>query len=76
MSGQSATESTMKILLNGTPTDVADAVTLAELIHALDLGNRRLAIEVNTELVPRSRFDQHRLAPDDRVEIIHAVGGG
>jgi sulfur carrier protein len=33
-------------------------------------------VEVNEELVPRSRFEAHRLEPGDRVEIIHAVGGG
>jgi sulfur carrier protein len=66
----------MQIVLNGTTTEVADALTLAELIAQLQLGERRLAIEVNAELVPRSRFGEHRLAAEDRVEIIHAVGGG
>ena len=66
----------MQIVLNGTATEVADALTLAELIAQLQLGERRLAIEVNAELVPRSRFAEHRLAAKDRVEIIHAVGGG
>jgi sulfur carrier protein len=66
----------MEIIINGRPTDVPDGVDLAALIERLELANRRLAVEVNEELVPRSRFAEHRLAPTDRVEIIHAVGGG
>jgi sulfur carrier protein len=66
----------MQIMLNGTPTEVAEALTMADLIEALQLGDRRLAVEVNEELVPRSRFQEHRLKPQDQVEIIHAVGGG
>jgi sulfur carrier protein len=66
----------MEIIINGRPTDVPDGVDLAALIERLELSNRRLAVEVNEELVPRSRFAVHRLAASDRVEIIHAVGGG
>ncbi|WP_373507810.1 sulfur carrier protein ThiS [Thiocapsa sp.] len=66
----------MQIILNGAVTEVAEALTMAELIAQLQLADRRLAVEVNAELVPRSRFGKHRLAPQDRVEIIHAVGGG
>ncbi len=66
----------MEIQLNGTHTEVGDGLTLAELIEHLDLSGQRLAVEINQELVPRSRFPEHRLAPQDRVEIIHAVGGG
>jgi sulfur carrier protein len=66
----------MEININGRPTEVPEGVDLAALVKQLKLGNRRLAVEVNEELVPRSRFAEHRLKPSDRVEIIHAVGGG
>lgn len=66
----------MNIFVNGELTEVRDALHMNELIDQLGLGDRRLAVEVNEELVPRSRFDKHALAADDRVEIIHAVGGG
>ena len=66
----------MQIHVNGSPTHVAETCTLAVLIEGLDLTGRRLAVEVNEELVPRSRFAEHPLVPGDRVEIIHAVGGG
>ncbi|MBV5309542.1 sulfur carrier protein ThiS [Chromatium okenii] len=66
----------MHIVLNGTSTEISDHSTLADLVAQLALTGQRLAIEVNAELVPRSTFTDHLLAPDDRVEIIHAVGGG
>jgi sulfur carrier protein len=66
----------MQIHVNGSPTQVTEPCTLAELIANLDLAGRRLAVEVNEELVPRSRFAEQALVPGDRVEIIHAVGGG
>jgi sulfur carrier protein len=66
----------MQIVVNGTPTELAEPCTLSNLIDVLKLADRRLAIEVNEELVPRSRFAEHRLTPGDKVEIIHAVGGG
>ncbi len=66
----------MQIQVNGSPTEVAEPCTLSALIETLGLTGRRLAVEVNEELVPRSLFAEHGLTPGDRVEIIHAVGGG
>jgi sulfur carrier protein len=66
----------MQITLNGELTEVADALRVSDLLARLDLLSKRIAVEVNADLVPRSRFDQHPLAPGDRVEIIQAVGGG
>lgn len=66
----------MQIIVNGNPTEIPDGTHMAGLIEQLELKGQRLAVEVNEELVPRSRFDAHRLTMDDRVEIIHAVGGG
>ncbi|MBK1693297.1 thiamine biosynthesis protein ThiS [Chromatium weissei] len=66
----------MHIVLNGTPTEIADHSTLADLVAHLALTEQRVAIEVNAELVSRSTFASHTLAPNDRIEIIHAVGGG
>jgi sulfur carrier protein len=66
----------MQITVNGTPTDIPDDLSMAGLIEHFDLTGKRVAVEVNQELVPRSQFDSHRLATNDRVEIIHAVGGG
>jgi sulfur carrier protein len=66
----------MEIRVNGNPTEVDEGTSMAGLVEQLGLGGQRLAVEVNEELVPRSRFDEFRLAAEDRVEIIHAVGGG
>ena len=66
----------MNIVLNGTPTEVADACCMSDLLERLALSGQRFAVEVNAELVPRSRFGDHRLNPGDRVEVIQAVGGG
>lgn len=66
----------MQIILNGTSIEIPEDLAMAELIARLNLAGKRLAVEVNQELVPRSQFESHRLAADDQVEIIHAVGGG
>ncbi|RMG34544.1 MAG: sulfur carrier protein ThiS [Gammaproteobacteria bacterium] len=66
----------MQILLNGETRTVDDAITLATLVEQLDLSGKRIAIEVNGELVPRSEHADHRIAAGDRVEIVQAIGGG
>jgi sulfur carrier protein len=66
----------MQITVNGRATEIPEEIDMAALIDHLGLAGRRLAVEVNEELVPRSRFAGHRLVADDKVEIIHAVGGG
>lgn len=66
----------MKIEVNGQTREVADAVTLIEVLAAEGLAGRRVAIEVNRELVPRSLHVSHVLRAGDRVEIVHAMGGG
>ncbi|MCY4420534.1 MAG: sulfur carrier protein ThiS [Gammaproteobacteria bacterium] len=66
----------MQIILNGREEDIADGLTAGELIEGLGLGGRRIAIEVNREVVVRSTFSTHVLQAGDHVEIIHAIGGG
>ncbi|MGH8031719.1 MAG: sulfur carrier protein ThiS [Luteimonas sp.] len=66
----------MDILLNGNPLSLPDATTVQSLLTLRDLADRRVAVEVNGEIVPRGRHALHALLPDDRVEIVHALGGG
>ncbi len=66
----------MNISVNGAPTQVPAGVPMTALVEHLGLTGQRIAVEVNEELIPRSRFAEHRLTEGDRVEIIHAVGGG
>ena len=66
----------MDIELNGEPLAVADGATVQVLLKAQGLGTRRVAVEVNGDIVPRGRHATHPLQPGDRVEIVHALGGG
>jgi sulfur carrier protein len=66
----------IQLFLNGAPRELPAALTFAELIDTLDLAGKRLAIERNGEIVPRSRFGEARLNEGDRVEVVIAVGGG
>lgn len=66
----------MEIVLNGEPRSLPAPVTVSGLLQAEGLGERRVAVEVNGEIVPRGRHAAHELAPGDRVEIVHALGGG
>jgi len=66
----------MQILVNGSPHGLAAPVTIAELLAELGLSERRLAVEVNREIVPKSRHAMHRLHDGDHVELVQAMGGG
>lgn len=66
----------MEIYLNGAREDVSEGLTAAELISELGLEAQRIAVEVNRQVVARSTFASHVLHTGDRVEIIHAIGGG
>lgn len=66
----------MQIQVNGNIIDVEDNMTLGALLTQMDLGERRVAIELNLEIIPRSQHAETTLAANDRVEIVHAIGGG
>ncbi len=66
----------MQILLNGAPRECGADVTLATLLGETGYGQRRVAIEVNREIVPRSLHVDYVLSEGDRVEIVTALGGG
>jgi sulfur carrier protein len=66
----------MNIVVNGTPRSVDAPASLADLVQALGLEGKRIAIERNGEIVPKSRYAHTRVAPEDRLEIVAAVGGG
>ena len=66
----------MEILLNGESRRYAESLSIAELLRDAGFGERRVAVEVNREVVPKSRHGEHRLNDGDRVEIIQAIGGG
>lgn len=66
----------MNITLNGESRALTAPTTLLDLLHAEDLAERRVAVEVNGEIVPRSQHADQALADGDKVEIVHALGGG
>ena len=66
----------MKLIVNGESMDLDAATTAHALIEHLGLAGRRIAMELNGDILPRSTHETHRFADGDRVEIVHAVGGG
>ncbi len=74
--GAASYNGAMKIVLNGRDREVAAATSVAQLLADAGYGERRVAVEVNHEIVPRSQHAARELASGDRVEIVHAIGGG
>ncbi|MEZ5464242.1 MAG: sulfur carrier protein ThiS [Lysobacteraceae bacterium] len=66
----------MQIILNGETAHVPDALSVAQLIEHLELGRRRVAVELNREIVPKSRHAGTSLNDGDVVELVTAIGGG
>lgn len=69
--------SLIHLIINGKQRSFEDAeLTVSQLVTILGLEGKRLALERNGEIVPRSAFAQTLLNPNDRLEIVGAVGGG
>jgi len=66
----------MQIFLNGQTLDLPDSLSLHQLLEQQGYSQRRVAVEVNRSIVPKSRHGEHMLADGDKVEIVHALGGG
>jgi sulfur carrier protein len=66
----------MKIVVNGQERALAAPVTVAALLDELGMAGKRVAVEVNQEIVPRSRHMEFQLNDSDRVEVVFAIGGG
>lgn len=66
----------MQIQVNGERRELPAGATVETLVATLDLGGRRVAVEVNEVLVPRSTYSAASLKDGDRIEIVHAIGGG
>jgi sulfur carrier protein len=66
----------MKIQLNGENRNIPDNSTAQMLVELLNLHGKRLAMEVNREIVPRSLYADTLLHEGDQIEIVHAIGGG
>ena len=66
----------MDVFLNGEPLQLDSPCTIVDLLERQQLAGRRVAVEVNGEIVPRGRHAEHAIHEGDQVEIVHALGGG
>lgn len=64
------------IIVNGEQVEFVENTTVADLVAALGLERSRVAVELNGDIVTRATFDDTLLHDDDKVEIVHFVGGG
>jgi sulfur carrier protein len=63
-------------MVNGRQEQLPDGATLTDLVARFKLGEKRIAVERNGEVVPRGRFADTQLAEGDRLEVVTLVGGG
>ncbi len=66
----------MQIQINGAFKEFAGPLTVSELLDALDISGQRIAVELNNSIVPRSAHASQQVQSGDRLEIVHAIGGG
>jgi sulfur carrier protein len=66
----------LEISINGEPRRFDDPLTLTQLLDCLELAGKKLAVEMNGEIVPKSRHGETALRDGDKLEIVVAVGGG
>ena len=66
----------MKIFVNGHEKSCSASLTLYSLLIELEQANKRIAVEINGEIVPRSDYENKLVVDGDEIEIINAVGGG
>ena len=66
----------MTLTINGEQKAMSGVSTVAALVAQLGLDARKVAVERNLEIVPRSAYGQTALADGDRIEIVHCIGGG
>jgi len=64
------------VSINGSPRLLQDSTSVATLIKELGFTGKRIALERNGEIVPRSRYAEQQLSDGDRLEVVVAVGGG
>ena len=66
----------MNITVNGESRSLEPGTSLGQLLETLGLAGKRIAVEVNRDIVPRSEYGNFKLKDDDTVEIVNAIGGG
>ncbi len=66
----------MRIMINGESRELAAGLTVAAMLQALGIDTRKVAVERNLEIVPKSAFAATEIQEGDRLEIVHFIGGG
>jgi thiamine biosynthesis protein ThiS len=66
----------VKILLNGDFAETAEGASIASLLLQLDISRERVAVELNTDIIPKADYEKRFLCDGDKIEIVHFVGGG
>ncbi|WP_083025360.1 sulfur carrier protein ThiS [Vreelandella lionensis] len=66
----------IQLTLNGEPYAMTAGLTAADLVEQLGLGGRRIAVEINEQIVPKSQLAATPLGAGDQIEVVHAIGGG
>jgi thiamine biosynthesis protein ThiS len=66
----------LRIQVNGEPRELEENFSLAQLVVSLNLKPEQIAIELNQQVIRRAQWEATVLEPDDKVEIVHFVGGG
>jgi sulfur carrier protein len=66
----------MRVTVNGEARELRDGVTVDELVGELGLQARRIAVEINLDVLPRAEYTARALHEGDVVEIVHFIGGG
>jgi len=66
----------LEIFLNGESRQVIESYSVLQLLEEMDLVGKRLAVEINEEIVPKSRHAEYWISAGDKIEIVNAIGGG
>ncbi len=70
------TTNMLRFSLNGVQHELAETLSVSELLAEYGYAQRRVAVEINHEIVPKSEHAKRQLHDGDRVEVVHAIGGG
>jgi len=66
----------VRVIVNGEPRELSDSVSVADLVEQLGLSQRRIAVEINLDIIARERYATQRLRDGDTIEIVQFIGGG
>ncbi|OGU14036.1 MAG: thiamine biosynthesis protein ThiS [Geobacteraceae bacterium GWC2_53_11] len=66
----------MKIILNGESLETVEGASVETVLKQLGISRERVAVELNTDIVPKADYEKQLLSDGDKIEIVHFVGGG